>query len=887
MGAKQPLFMARRRVEIENESHSANSGSLSVNEVPQNEAGSSGAWPCRETLDHSVSRSERALSQDGLSYAAELERVHAEQLRYAAQSEARGRAWARLSVLSARLERALREAEDAKQSAERAWSVAAGLRHAFYLRRMSRRRRFIRRLLPKALQSWWDERNLSRLENIIQVSGLFDQAWYRAAYPEAARSGLSPIRDYLQFGAAEGRRPRRDFDPDRYLGERPVLAFLGLNPFVHFVIGHSTAQAVGESHGDDGRKTAGDGIGGSRDFELLFDVSEPEGCFNDGWYGSRRLSDEQRFIRCDVAESRRAASDERLKFATERMIQNYHALQPPHAVDVLRKAAPLAVIRDFFLRAEPDESLRCSDTLPRYAIVTSCASVNDIFKCAASIKALMEADFEAVGFKRITWIVVTSSAGSALEVTLGSMFEGLPTVLLRSDALDTDVIGFRYAASELDAEWVFSIASTDEVELSAISALDYYSANFPRCRCIVASPVDVDEDGIVLRWNRSLVPSTLFEHDMQQGQFIAVRRDLVVQEWKPFDYGALLGLSLREPILAVPEYLHRHRWPARKPVAPLEEASHKTEWALRSFLRLLAERLSGSTGRPSEWVEPPTSGLCIIRTQGTRLDLLAETVGSVLAQTVAIQPCVVVHGAPEIEQKVRDWLVSKRVNATILCASEVHRRRGYPLNVGIEHLKSNSSNYDFVFFLDDDDIIYPFYADRLTALIGNTGCDIGVCLANSRVPLQDPGPGHQLLPVSALVAGNFIPIHCYIVRTDFILKAAPKFDESMDYLEDWDFLVKLLAANPSFALLPEVLCEYRIIGDGNQENKRDPAHFEHCEKAVLEQGRLAAKRLGIGRWINDLADFDFNQRAALSPAEVDRLIQVRTIFEAHMNERDQ
>ncbi|MFD2498000.1 hypothetical protein ACFSTI_02805 [Rhizorhabdus histidinilytica] len=51
---------------------------------------------------------------------------------------------------------------------------------------------------------------------MIRDSGLFDEAWYRATYPDAAASGLDPIEHYLTIGAPQGYDPNPLFDTGFY-----------------------------------------------------------------------------------------------------------------------------------------------------------------------------------------------------------------------------------------------------------------------------------------------------------------------------------------------------------------------------------------------------------------------------------------------------------------------------------------------------------------------------------------------------------------------------------------------------------------------------------------------------------------------------------------------
>ncbi|WP_340316720.1 sulfotransferase family protein [Rhizorhabdus argentea] len=51
---------------------------------------------------------------------------------------------------------------------------------------------------------------------MIRGSGLFDEAWYLASYPDAASSGLDPIEHYLTTGAPRGYNPHPLFDTGFY-----------------------------------------------------------------------------------------------------------------------------------------------------------------------------------------------------------------------------------------------------------------------------------------------------------------------------------------------------------------------------------------------------------------------------------------------------------------------------------------------------------------------------------------------------------------------------------------------------------------------------------------------------------------------------------------------
>ncbi|MGR3375702.1 glycosyltransferase family 2 protein [Salipiger abyssi] len=62
------------------------------------------------------------------------------------------------------------------------------------------------------------------LRSRLQRSGLFDPAFYTAEYPDVAQTGIDPLRHFLRYGMALGRRPGPGFDPIFYAAEYPDVA---------------------------------------------------------------------------------------------------------------------------------------------------------------------------------------------------------------------------------------------------------------------------------------------------------------------------------------------------------------------------------------------------------------------------------------------------------------------------------------------------------------------------------------------------------------------------------------------------------------------------------------------------------------------------------------
>lgn len=77
----------------------------------------------------------------------------------------------------------------------------------------------------------------SRIEaehtRLIEMSQVFQPAWYLQHYPDVALAGVSPAAHYLRCGAAEGRDPGPNFSTEDYLAQNPECRRSGINPVVH------------------------------------------------------------------------------------------------------------------------------------------------------------------------------------------------------------------------------------------------------------------------------------------------------------------------------------------------------------------------------------------------------------------------------------------------------------------------------------------------------------------------------------------------------------------------------------------------------------------------------------------------------------------------------
>jgi len=81
-----------------------------------------------------------------------------------------------------------------------------------------------------------DRKRIDEEVEAIRESGLFDNAYYLAMYPDIQPQPQDPIRHYCESGWREGRNPSNDFDTCGYLEAYSDIKNAGLNPFWHYVV---------------------------------------------------------------------------------------------------------------------------------------------------------------------------------------------------------------------------------------------------------------------------------------------------------------------------------------------------------------------------------------------------------------------------------------------------------------------------------------------------------------------------------------------------------------------------------------------------------------------------------------------------------------------------
>ena len=602
-----------------------------------------------------------------------------------------------------------------------------------------------------------------------------------------------------------------------------------------------------------------------------------------GWYGGRELRSEetclaktpppQAIVELGEREYQSGSNKIDVRYLSE---QERDEGVPPYL-----RYAPLDEYRDFLAERQPPDSAAEMSDCGGFTVVTPFHRHLDFFaETASSVDRLFFEEEKTIEVA-LEWVVVNDDPA----ISDDELSERIPKRLLPAvhqirpgaeggivDALNSGIRHGRY-------RWLLFLDCDDEIESNTLVVLDHYRKLFPRCRYISSSMIDIDEQGNILRFRGNEHPiDRLFEIGMLAGHLKAIRRDLFddIGLLDPRfelcqDYEFALRTSIREPILKIPEPLYRYRWHEKtQSVSRADRQKNIHQRIQREYLRRFLstrERVepnceAAEPGTVIHLAPPsctPLRGAVIIRTQNKRQDMLLEAVESVSAQTPLLTPIVVVHGNNHDLRTIESQL-SSIDDVVFLFASEdikPNRRLGYPANVALDYVVDQTDRFDFVSFLDDDDILYPRFSKVISEALVWSGADLVYAMSNKRYLWRPVEPGPTPLPASCLIAENFITCNSYGLTTAFLRQSGTRFDENRLYLDDWSFLLSLWGAGARFHFLPETVSEFRITNDGNTIKKKYPELYTSAAAWVQEQAwNIAiAQETGLLRFQKEMLDF--------------------------------
>jgi LmbE family N-acetylglucosaminyl deacetylase/glycosyltransferase involved in cell wall biosynthesis len=257
----------------------------------------------------------------------------------------------------------------------------------------------------------------------------------------------------------------------------------------------------------------------------------------------------------------------------------------------------------------------------------------------------------------------------------------------------------------------------------------------------------------------------------------------------------------------------------------------------------------------------PAPVTVVVRTRN-RPALVAEALESLRAQTARPSQVVLVNdGGASVA-----GLSAAFGDAFALVLEEPGERRGrsHAANRGV-----SLAGQDLVGFLDDDDLCYPDHLERLLRAHRSgpepvVYSDAATVVYRRREESWEPL--HRTLQYSLdfdpdfLLLANYIPLHTLLMPRA-LFTGTGGFDETLDFSEDWDFLIRL-SFETSFRHVRAVTCEYRVL----EVPEGDPFHVSAGGAAFQKARDVIYKRYAGRRTEEGLARVLDRLRAQIASA---------------------
>jgi hypothetical protein len=292
----------------------------------------------------------------------------------------------------------------------------------------------------------------------------------------------------------------------------------------------------------------------------------------------------------------------------------------------------------------------------------------------------------------------------------------------------------------------------------------------------------------------------------------------------------------------------------------------------------------------------------IVRTQGRDLRLLTEALQSLTFQASRCLAVVVVHEDARLLMEVGSACNEiSNLEFVLLHAPDKARGRGYPFNVGLQYCYTQELEVEGIFFLDDDDIVYPFFTSIMKQAFVAKSADVIYAGSNSRRRGMQAEEGYRPENISHILVENSVPINSYIIRYSALRSKNMLFDERLVYDEDWMFLLKLLEHGFRFEAVESTLSEFRVCSDGNKAGKPEAESWQKayartrnhisnsrfCLDGYVVASSLSLLNAGMAALKSEIVVLQnriIELEADLARVKFDRglLLQEREVFEKRM-----
>jgi glycosyltransferase involved in cell wall biosynthesis len=206
----------------------------------------------------------------------------------------------------------------------------------------------------------------------------------------------------------------------------------------------------------------------------------------------------------------------------------------------------------------------------------------------------------------------------------------------------------------------------------------------------------------------------------------------------------------------------------------------------------------------------------------TRATLLVDCVRSIADQTYPdIEHIVVAQELGDNERQRIDAILPRAVKWVALEGLGPGDHRSLAANRGIERATGR-----YLMFLDFDDTLEPDACEFLVRRLETTGAGVATGRIVKRIEektadghwvlLEEQDPFRDGKSIIELIAGNFLPIHSYVIDRMRVPAHALRFREELSLQEDYEFLLRLLTvAEFDFEERQRRIGTYRLRTDGS------------------------------------------------------------------------
>jgi len=194
-----------------------------------------------------------------------------------------------------------------------------------------------------------------------------------------------------------------------------------------------------------------------------------------------------------------------------------------------------------------------------------------------------------------------------------------------------------------------------------------------------------------------------------------------------------------------------------------------------------------------------------------RAHLIVETLDSIVTQSYENWECIIIDdGSSDNTCLVLCEYVSRDSRFQYHHRSNTRPKGPSSCrNYGFELSKG-----EYINWFDDDDIMLPLaLEERLSAFTNNT--DVVICKLQHYDFDRNVILGETNINSDNIINDYLIGVLLYFVsgpiwKREFLLNQKTLFDENLTNLDDWDFNLRMLYANPNTILVNDVLIKYRV-----------------------------------------------------------------------------